>query len=318
MGNMKNANGAIIAKYSAFEGKRYLRMLVTTGKCPLTWSERRVLSYKVYKARDGKPLQYSKIARVLGMDRHTVSRAVKRLEEKGVYADNPVSVEPEWFARPYRDGTPRCYRHYFVDRGLTELENTLYWMLWSLTSTGAVTQTKSGLAALTHYSRYRVSVAIKKLADKELIRVERRRITLLDPPTLDYWQDRQQKVAKPVVEAAPGPVLSEDWVAVLVDFYYEAAASRNDRENLVIMIQKQVTMMKIAAIGIADICEYWQATLRLIPDAEKAWNFACIKFADLLKEALRVHAAKGRAKTCIGLLTHLTTQLLSQPSALLW
>jgi hypothetical protein len=124
-------------------------------------------------------------------------------------------------------------------------------------------------------------------------------------------------VAEPVVEAVPEPVLSEDWFAVLVDFHYEAAA-QNDRKNLVKMIEKQIFLMKHASIGIADISEYWQATLRLIPDSDKAWNFACFKFEDLLKEALRVHATKGRAKTCIGLLTHLTTQLLSQPSALLW
>ena len=103
------------AKYAAFEGKKYLRMLVTMRKCPLSHSERLVLSYRVYKTRDAKPLSSSKIARVLGLDRHTVSRAVKRLEENGLYVDNPLLVKPEWFAKPHRDGTPRCYRHYLVD-----------------------------------------------------------------------------------------------------------------------------------------------------------------------------------------------------------
>src|SRR5208337_5583757 len=78
-----------------------------------------------YKTRDAKPLSSSKIARVLGLDRHTVSRTVTRLEENGLYVDNPLSVKPEWFPQPHRDGTPRCYRHYLVDNGLTELENTL-------------------------------------------------------------------------------------------------------------------------------------------------------------------------------------------------
>ena len=74
------------AKYAVFEGKKYLRMLVTTGECPLTHSERLVLSYRVYKARDSKKLTCSKIARVLGLDRHTVAKAVKRLKENGLYA----------------------------------------------------------------------------------------------------------------------------------------------------------------------------------------------------------------------------------------
>jgi biotin operon repressor len=318
MGNM-NAKGAITAKYSAFQGKKYLRMLVTTRHCPLSHSERLVLSYRVYKSRDGKPLPYSKIARGIGLTRHTVSRAVKRLEEMGVYVDNPVAVKPDWFARPHRDDTPRCYRHYFVESGLSEVQNTVYWMIWSLTTDRTITQTRSGLAALTNHSRFRVSAAIKTLADKGLIQAERKRsrITLPDPPTLAYWQDRNQKVAKSVVETATDPVLSEDWVAVLVDFHYEAA-SRVDRKCLVDMIEKRVTMMKIAAISVADISEYWRVSLGMISDAEKAWNFTTFKAEDLLKESLRVHATKGQAKTCIGLLTHLTTQLLSQPPALLW
>jgi DNA-binding MarR family transcriptional regulator len=99
------------AKYARFETKRYLRMLVMMAKCPLTHSERLVLSYRAYKARDGKVASLSKIARVLGLDRHTVSKAVKSLKSKGVYIDNPVLIEPEWFAKPHEDGSPRCYRH---------------------------------------------------------------------------------------------------------------------------------------------------------------------------------------------------------------
>ena len=288
-----------------------------THKCQLTHSERIVLSYRVYRARDLKSLSNAKIARVLGLDRHTVSKSVTSLDIQRVYVDDPVSVKPEWFAKPHRDGAPRCYRHYLVERGLTELENTLYWVIWSLTKDRAITQSKSGLAALTNYSRFRVIGAIKKLVTKGLIKVNGKKITLLDPPTLDYWQDRGQRVAKPVVEATPEPVLSEDWVEVLVDFWYETA-SRTNKDYLVAMIEKQVSVMKKANISITDIQEYWQIALRLITDVEKAWNFACYKFEDLLKDALRVHAEKGHAKTCIGLLTHLTKQQLSQPPAMLW
>ena len=304
------------AKYAAFEGKKYLRMLVTMRKCPLSHSERLVLSYRVYKTRDAKPLSSSKIARVLGLDRHTVSRAVKRLVENGLYVDNPVLVKPEWFPQPHRDGTPRCYRHYLVDNGLTELENTLYWMIWSLTRNGTITQSKSGLAALTNYSRFRVIAGLKKLVSKGLIGVDRKKIILLDPFTLDYWEDRKQKVAKLVVEAAPVPVLTEDWVEVLVDCHYQT--SRTDRDCLVQMIEKQVSPMKKANICIADIHDYWQLALNLIPDADKAWNFACFKVEYLMTEAMRIHAEKGQAKTCIGILKHLTKQQLSQPPGMLW
>lgn len=102
-----------------------------------------------------------------------------------------------------------------------------------------------------------------------------------------------------------------------MEFCYETA-KRNDKNYLVEMIEKQVSLMKKATFGITDIQEYWQMVLQLIPDAEKAWNFSCFKFADLLKDALQVHREKGRAKTCIGILTHLTKQQLSQPSAILW
>jgi hypothetical protein len=92
----------------------------------------------------------------------------------------------------------------------------------------------------------------------------------------------------------------------------------NDKRYLVKMIEKQIPLMKSATISIADIHEYWRMTLSFIPDSEKAWNFACFMFKDLLNEALRVHAEKGFAKTCIGLLTHLTKQRLRQPPGLLW
>lgn len=309
--------GGICAKYSAFDGKKYLRMLVAKKECPLTHSERIVLSYRVYRARDVMPISNTKIARVLGLDRHTVARAVKSLDSQGVYVDAPISVKPEWFAKPHRDGTPRCYRHYLAEHGLTELENTLYWMLWSLTKTHTIVQSKCGLAALTNYSRFRVIQGLNKLAAKRLIEVNGKKITLLDPPTLDYWQDRKQKVAQSISEAATEPVLSEDWVEVLVEFCYETA-KRSDKDYLVQMIEKQVRLTKKANISITEIQEYWRMVLQLISDVDKAWNFACFKFQDLLKEALTVHAEKGHAKTCIALLIHLTKQQLSHPPAMLW
>jgi hypothetical protein len=190
-------------------------------------------------------------------------------------------------------------------------------MLWSLTKNRTIIQSKSGLASLTNYSRFRVIGAISKLVDKGLIKANGKRITLLDPPTFDYWQDRKQKVAKPVVETAPEPALSEDWVEVLVDFSYETA-SKSDKDCLATVIEKQVSLMTKAHLSVSNIQEYWPMVLRLIPDAEKAWTFTLFKFEDLLKESLRVHAEKGHAKSCIGLLTHLTKQQLSQPPAFLW
>jgi DNA-binding MarR family transcriptional regulator len=109
-------------KYAAFEGKRYLRMLVTKEKCPLTHSERLVLSYRAYKARDGRNLSISKIASTLGLDRHTVSKSVERLVQMGLYVDNPLTVKPEWFSKPHDDGSPRCYRHYLMESGMSELD----------------------------------------------------------------------------------------------------------------------------------------------------------------------------------------------------
>ena len=101
---------------------------------------------------------------------------------------------------------------------------------------------------------------LNKLVNKGLIGVDRKRIILLDPPTLDYWEDRKQKVAKLVVEAAPVPVLTEDWVEVLVDCHYQTSWS--DRDCLVQMIKKQVSPMKKANICIADIHDYSVVSLK--------------------------------------------------------
>ena len=263
-----------------------------------------------YKARDGKVLSYSRIARVLGMDRHTVARAVKSLQAKGVYEDNPVPLRPEWFARPHLDGSPRCYRHYYIESGLSELENTLYWMIWSLSKNRSVVQSKSGLAVLTNYSRFRVILALRKLVGKRLIVIDRMRITLPDPPTLDYWQDRVQKQPKPVLQETVEPVLSEDWVAILVDFATQGTP--DSKRLLVQMIDRRVGDMKSeAGISLEGIEEYWRSVLRVIPNADRAWEFACFKFEYLLKDALAVHREKGQARTCIGLLKHLTSQELA-------
>ena len=56
-------------------------------------------------------------------------------------------------------------------------------------------------------------------------------------------------------------MLSEDWVEVLVDFRFDAA-NRSDKDCLVNIIEKQVSLMKSTLINIADIQEYWPMVLQ--------------------------------------------------------
>jgi DNA-binding MarR family transcriptional regulator len=307
----------VVSKYSAFEHKRYLRMLTMTTACPLSHSERLVLSYHVYKSRDTKAATNANIAQAVGLTRKTVSKAIASLRAKGVYVDNPALVKAEWFAKPHDDGAPRCYRHYLVQDGLTELENTIYWMLWSLPRRRY--QSKVGLAALTGYSEYRIRLGLRKLVKLMLIRRDGRTMTMVNPTNLDYWQDRKRKAkvikkaaTEPSPEPSPEPTLTEDWVQVLVDFQY------TNEKYLAAAIEKQIPLMKTARISMSDIQEYWRTTLMMIAQADNAFNFIMFKFDGLLRDVAQVHREKGKDKSCIHLLTHATKQLLDKPAALLW
>ena len=153
--------GGIFAKYSTFDGKKYLRMLVTNiGMSADPFGAARSVLPCLQSQRPQAALKRQDRA---GAKAGSAHRLQSRQEagSQGVYVDDPVSVKPEWFAKPHRDGTPRCHRHYLVESGLTKLENTLYWMMWSLTKTHTIVQSKSGLAALTNYSRFRVIAAIR-------------------------------------------------------------------------------------------------------------------------------------------------------------
>ena len=156
---------------------------------------------------------------------------------------------------------------------------------------------------------------VAAFAIKGFIEVDCRKITLLDPASLSYWKVRLLKVAKPIVEEITEPVLTEDWIAVLVDLATQGSAA--DKKLLVDMIDKRVDDMKSeAGIPVSIIPDYWQSVLRTAPDADRAWEFACFKFDYLLKEALSIHREKGQARTCIGILRHLTSQQLDRRTIL--
>jgi len=135
--------------------KRYLRMLTCRGECDLSNPERKVLSFLVFKARDKAAVGTRVISKALGLDRRTIWAATRRLMDLGLAARSeqaylaldPLAVRPEWFAAPHEANDwwerLRTYRHYLLtgeakrsrghpDGRLTEMDNAVLWMLYSL------------------------------------------------------------------------------------------------------------------------------------------------------------------------------------------
>ncbi len=153
--------------------KRYLKMVTCRKECDLSHPERKVLSFLVYKVRDKREVTTRVITKALGLDRRTVWAATRRLVElglavrvgQGYEALDPLSVRPDWFADPHEANDwwerLRTYRLYLLtdeakrsrgnrDGHLTEMDNAVLWMIYSLGKGGSETigQRVAGLAAL--------------------------------------------------------------------------------------------------------------------------------------------------------------------------
>jgi len=130
-------------------------MLTCRGECDLSNPERKVLSFLVFKARDKAAVGTRVISKALGLDRRTIWAATRRLMDLGLAARSeqaylaldPLAVRPEWFAAPHEANDwwerLRTYRHYLLtgeakrsrghpDGRLTEMDNAVLWMLYSL------------------------------------------------------------------------------------------------------------------------------------------------------------------------------------------
>ena len=160
--------------------------------------------------------------------------------EQGYQALDPLAVRPEWFADPH-DGNEwwerlRTYRHYLLtgdakrsrgnrDGRLTEMDNAVLWMLYSLGKGGSeiIGQRVAGLAVLLGCSPHTVRDAIGRLTKAGLIMKRSDGFTLLEPKEAvrSWWRDRTKKEKVGVTEQPGVVTITEDgdqlgWIESLV------------------------------------------------------------------------------------------------------
>ena len=160
-------------------------------------------------------------------------------------------------------------------------------------------------------------LALQNLADKQLIKLEKMRIIILEPPTLDYWrdQDRKQSQPEPKPELLADPrELTENWLITMVEYHYKAATV-SLRKSLAVSIEGYIQLMKAAQVSIKDIQEYWQEMLMVLTghstEIYDALDFT-IQFQYILQEAAQCHQQKGQKNcSCIHNLKHVTQQTLN-------
>ena len=325
--------------------KRYLRMLTCRGECDLSNPERKVLSFLVFMARDKAAVGTRVILKALGLDRRTVWAATRRLMDLGLAARSeqaylaldPLAVRPEWFAAPHEANDwwerLRTYRHYLLtdaakrsrghpDGRLTEMDNAVLWMLYSLGQGGReiVGQRVAGLAALLGCSPHTVRGAIGRLSKAGLIMKRSDGFTLLEPDESmrSWWRDRPQKQKACVTDQAGVVQITEAgdplaWIEPLVADRYRCD-SQKDRDDLVCMVEKCSRVMLNGRVKPAEAKKYWQGVLDMIPNADRAWDFCAYVWDVLWKDAHRVHTSNGKyAGSCINLLTANTQARLSLP-----
>jgi hypothetical protein len=286
--------------------KRYRWLLTTLKACPLSHAALLVLSYRVYrflKARErGKPAPRFSIrlyARALRMNRRTVRRAIEELGE--VWCDDPLAVRPEWFPAPFDDGKPHYYRYYLLNPGadMTELENRVFWMTWSLTDQPNARTRKADLARLLRASPRHVGEAVKNLVSKELVAIGQKSREVMVRRDIEhhYWQDLRPKKTKP-----PDVVLSENWVACQVERL--TVEEPEDRVRFVGMIEREIGKMK-SIYPMREIQTYWETILQPEADMMQLLLFVA-EHSDWVRKAEAVHREKGdHAETSIHMLTYI-------------
>ena len=98
-----------------FPRKRYVLMIASKKACKLSYHQRLVYSYLVFRRSREQGAATSKIANVLRIDREAASRALYRLASEWSLVENrdgrfwacePTDQTSTWFANNRRDGDP--------------------------------------------------------------------------------------------------------------------------------------------------------------------------------------------------------------------
>lgn len=289
-----------------FPHKRYVLVIVAKKLCPLTYHQRLIYSYLVYRLRQDQTASTLKISKILRMEKKVVEQAAKALavhnlvvEESGQYcAKEPTKDQENWFASNKRtDGAwHRQCATYPVLRPkkgskISTKTNAILWLLYSLArkygKPAVFSQNIAGLATLLNMSEKGVSQAIKRLEKEGL--VERIGTTfLLKEPSqqvLELWETRP---IQPTISFRPVYVnLTTDKNDPDYERYLDIAKDINER------IDFFSRMMLKAGCPEQDINEYWRYIIKNCRDLDQLWEYTVSEFEGVFNYYSEQHRKNG-------------------------
>ena len=289
-----------------FPGKKYFPIVVSTKKCPLTYYERVVYSYLVFRLRKEQTATEARMVKVLRLARNTVSKAIARLEEIGLVgreqkwyrAAKPNDAQRAWFATNGRTDEPwnRHFATYAVycpkeGSGLSTKTNALLWLLYSLAPKHGrpvvFGQYLAGLAVMLRMSERGVKQGVERLIGLGLVEQVGTTFLLRQPSaeTLARWEDR------PIREGTTFKMLVHIRLPNdTTDPDYEQ--KKDDAVTVNEMLDRHGLMMRKAGCPVGDIFEYWRYVINHT-DLTQLWEYVVCNFEGAFKYYAEQHRANG-------------------------
>lgn len=312
-----------------FPRKRYVPLISIKKACGLTYHERLVYSFLVYRRSRDQGATKKKIAERLAIDRgETVPKVLEGLavdttdrprlvEERDgrYYAVQPSGPTVDWFAYNGRTREPwhRQFSTFPVfiptqECPLTAKVNGLLWLLWSLAPRWGkpfiVNQNQKGLAVLMGASQKFIRSALETLRGHRLVKVGTLAYFMLQPTAeqLAWWRDRPAKKDR---KEARKFVLSQalGWKADKVRATDEPRDKEKKEDMASICRAVDLFAGRMIAKGFTEeeIVNYWTEVENELRTVEGVMKFTWL-FEELFREAEAIHGESGYARSSIGIL----------------
>jgi predicted transcriptional regulator len=289
-----------------FPTKRYVPLIATTKKCPLTYSQRMVYSYLVYRLRKDQVATKAKVVKVLRLDKRAVANALVALEGLGLVikeqvwyrAAQPNESQRQWLASNRRTDVPwsRRFATYPLitprKAGLSTKTNALLWLLYSLAPKYGrpvvLSQHLAGLAVMLNMSQKGVKQGVERLVRLGLIEQFDTTFLLKQPTTetLALWEDRpvrrETAFKMPIKLRLPDDTTDPD---------YER--KRDDIITINETLDYHGRLMRKADCSENDIKEFWTYVINNTFDTTQLWEYAVCNFESAFKSCAEQHRANG-------------------------
>lgn len=318
-----------------FAGKRYVPVLSVTKACKLTYHERLIYSFLVFRRSRDQGATKKKIAGRLGIDRgETVPKALSKLEtaeenrpplvelrEGQYWAVKPTGEVADWFAHNGRveEAWHRQFSTFKVyvpskDSPLTAKVNGLLWLLYSLARRSGQPyvpdQNHKGLAILMGVSQKFVASALETLQGHGLVKVGTLGFALSQPAAeqLAWWADRPSKKEAGRSQFVLSKVLG--WrVKVTDDDPPNIRQAKEDMTAAGKFVDGYAVQMLAAGYPEETIIAYWREVSKTLGTTGKLLEFVW-RFEELFREAEAIHRQNGYVRSSIGILRSLSEKVI--------